>query len=86
MDRSGEWYVYVLRSDQDGKLYIGISKNVDARLKRHNGGFVVSTKHRRPFQLVGIKQVGSLIVAREMELELKAFKDPHRVCQRIGYP
>ena len=79
MTRVDAWCVYVLRSDRDKKLYIGLSQDVDARLKRHNAGFVQSAKRRRPFQLVGSKRVGSREMAREIELKLKAFKDPSRV-------
>ena len=77
------WFIYVLQSDKDEKLYIGISQDVTNRLKRHNMGLVRSTKGRRPFHLVGCKLLSSFEEARSAEVRLKAFKDPARVCAWI---
>jgi len=46
------WYTYVLESKIDKKFYIGITHNVKYRIKRHNKGEVLSTKNRKPFNLV----------------------------------
>ena len=45
-------YVYVLRSQKDGKFYVGYTKNVQKRLGQHNSGQVRSTKERRPMKLI----------------------------------
>jgi len=45
-------YVYVLKSERDGNLYIGYSSDLSKRLELHNAGRVLSTKHRRPLRLV----------------------------------
>jgi len=45
--------VYLLKSFRDGKNYLGSTKDLRKRLKEHNSGKVRSTKHRRPFVLVG---------------------------------
>jgi putative endonuclease len=45
-------YVYVLKSKKDGNLYVGYTKDLAERLKRHRNGMVYSTKNRRPFELV----------------------------------
>ena len=45
-------YVYVLRSQKDGKFYVGYTKNVQKRLEEHNSGQVRSTKERRPMKLI----------------------------------
>ena len=45
-------YVYVLKSNLDGNLYIGYSRDLSKRLELHNAGRVLSTKHRRPLKLV----------------------------------
>lgn len=47
------YYVYVLKSLKDLKLYIGRSEDLRRRFKEHQAGKVVSTKYRRPFVLVG---------------------------------
>lgn len=46
------YYTYVLKSDQDGKYYVGFTSDLKERLKMHNSGGVNSTKSRRPFKLV----------------------------------
>jgi putative endonuclease len=38
------YYVYVLRSQLDGKLYIGYTTNLRNRIQEHNTGEVTSTK------------------------------------------
>ena len=46
------YHVYVLISLKDKKFYIGFSEDVVQRVKEHNSGKNVSTKNRRPFELV----------------------------------
>jgi len=46
------WYVYVLRSLQDGTHYTGFTGDLRQRLEEHNAGKVTSTKDRKPFELV----------------------------------
>jgi putative endonuclease len=48
--------VYILKSNKDGNLYIGCTSDVQKRLKQHDSGKVVSTKSRRPFQLIFTEQ------------------------------
>ena len=45
-------YVYVLRSQADHRFYVGLTRDLPARLQAHNDGRVNSTKKRRPFELV----------------------------------
>ncbi len=45
-------YVYVLKSQKDGKFYVGYTKNIQKRLEEHNSGQVRSTKERRPVKLI----------------------------------
>jgi len=46
------YFVYVLQSEKDKKLYIGYTNNVEKRLKEHNNGKVQSTKPRIPLKLI----------------------------------
>jgi putative endonuclease len=46
------YYVYVIKSLQDKKLYIGYTKDLKNRLIMHNNGNVKVTKTRRPFVLL----------------------------------
>ena len=45
-------YVYVLRSSKDGQFYVGLTRNLRARLLAHNNGQVTSTKRRIPLELI----------------------------------
>jgi putative endonuclease len=46
------FYVYILQSLKDKKLYIGFTSNLRKRLIDHNTGGTKSTKLRRPFRLI----------------------------------
>ncbi len=46
------FYVYIIKSLKDEKLYIGYTADLKTRFKAHNNGKVVATKHRKPFELV----------------------------------
>ena len=46
------YYIYVLQSQKDDKLYTGFTDNLKRRLKEHNAGEEPSTKHRRPLELI----------------------------------
>jgi len=46
------YFVYVLRSLKDDKLYTGYTKNIKLRFEQHNKGIVESTKNRQPFKLI----------------------------------
>lgn len=46
------YYVYILQSKRDRKLYIGCTNNLRKRLEMHNSGKVFSTQYRRPFDLI----------------------------------
>ena len=46
------FYVYVLHSEKDGKLYTGFSNDFKNRIKYHEQGKVASTKDRRPLKLI----------------------------------
>ena|GEM_PF-371525 len=46
------YYVYLLQSLKDSKLYIGRTDNLINRLEEHNRGNVQSTKYRRQLELI----------------------------------
>ena len=46
------FFVYILRSTRDDKLYVGYTNNVRRRLEEHSLGKVAITKNRRPFKLI----------------------------------
>lgn len=46
------YFLYILRSLKDRKLYIGITDNLERRIKQHNNGQSKSTRYRIPFILI----------------------------------
>ena len=66
------YYVYVLSSGIDRRLYKGFTNDLERRLKEHNSGKHKSTKGYIPWRLVYYEEVGSRIEAREREKYLKS--------------
>jgi putative endonuclease len=54
------YYVYIIKSLKSGKIYTGISKNPEKRLKEHNKGDSKFTKGFRPWILVYKEFVGKV--------------------------
>ncbi|MBU2539872.1 GIY-YIG nuclease family protein [Patescibacteria group bacterium] len=46
------YYVYVLKSDKNGRFYIGSTNNIQRRLLEHNTGKSRYTKSTIPFRLI----------------------------------
>ncbi len=44
--------VYILYSTKDRRLYVGCTRNLGERLRKHNSGRVISTRNRRPLELI----------------------------------
>lgn len=44
-------YVYAIKSLKDGRIYVGMTSNVEKRLKEHNSGQTRSTKGYMPWVL-----------------------------------
>lgn len=64
--------VYAIKSEKDGRIYVGLSRNVIKRLEDHNKGRVFSTKGYRPWKLIYKEEVGERQKAREREKYLKS--------------
>lgn len=52
MDLTAFYFVYVLLSNKDGNFYTGYAHDLEKRFSQHQNGEVMSTKYRRPFQLI----------------------------------
>lgn len=65
------YYVYVLFSHHDRKLYIGFTNNLKQRFHRHVSGYVHSTKYRRPLSLIYYEAYGTRSEAKQRERYLK---------------
>jgi putative endonuclease len=67
-------YVYILKSERDGRFYIGSTTNLSARLKHHFGGHTYSTKRFGFKKLVLKQKYGTLQEAIKVERWLKKLK------------
>jgi len=65
------FYVYILKSRRDHKLYIGSTNDLKRRFKEHNAGSIFSTKLRRPFDLIYYEAYKAERDARKRESNLK---------------
>ncbi len=65
------YYVYILHSLKDKKIYTGYSSNLRLRLQEHINGKVISTASRRPLKLIYYEAYSSKIDAQERERYLK---------------
>jgi putative endonuclease len=66
------FFVYVLRSQRDGALYIGLTQDVARRLQQHNRGHQRSTRVRQPFALVLSERFETRDAARAREKYYKS--------------
>ena len=65
------WYVYIIKSLKDKKIYVGHTKDLKRRFKEHNSGLVESTKARGPFKLLYYEACNLLEDSLKREKSLK---------------
>jgi len=68
------YYVYILKSQLDEKLYIGYTADLRKRIEKHNKGEVMSTKRRRPFELIFYEGYKDMKDAKRRERYFKTAK------------
>ena len=68
------FYVYILYSEKDGKLYIGSTSDLKIRIEKHNKGYVLATKNRRPIKLIHYEAYLAQRDAKRREIFLKGGK------------
>ncbi|HMB25822.1 MAG TPA: GIY-YIG nuclease family protein [Patescibacteria group bacterium] len=68
------YYVYILQSNKNKKLYTGYTKNLKRRLKEHELGKVHTTKTMLPINLVFYESFLSKKDAQRREHYLKTSK------------
>lgn len=66
------FYVYAIRSEVDGRIYVGFSANLDRRLIEHNSGKTRSTKAYAPWVLIYYEEVIGRLAARAKEKYYKS--------------
>jgi len=75
--------VYILHNKTSGRFYVGHTRNLSDRLKRHNAGRSLATKGKSPFELVHVEYYSTRAQAAEREREIKARKSRHHIEQLV---
>lgn len=78
--------VYVIQSLVDKRLYVGMSQDVQRRIKEHNNGYVFSTKGYRPWILVYHEIVGARQLARQREKYFKSGSGKEKIKKMLNIP
>lgn len=68
------WYVYIIKSIQHNRYYIGCSNNLNRRLNEHNEGYNISTKFYKPWVLVHCEKYNNQEEAYSRENKIKSYK------------
>ena len=68
------FYVYILKSKKNGKYYIGCTKDVEKRLKKHNSGKTKSIKAFIPYFIIHKEEFSDFGEARKREYFIKSQK------------
>lgn len=66
------FYVYAISSEIRKNIYVGLTNNLERRIKEHNSGNNRTTKPYRPFKLIYSEECKDRIEARKREKYLKS--------------
>jgi putative endonuclease len=61
------FYVYAISSLEHNYIYVGLTQDIDERIKRHNDGRERTTKFYKPFELIYSEDCKTRIDARFQE-------------------
>lgn len=76
-------YVYILKSEVDGRIYVGFSSDLRARLLRHNSRRVRSTKAYAPWKLIYYEAYRAKGDATKREKQLKMHAPKNDLIDKI---
>lgn len=79
-------FTYILKSLKDNSFYVGSTRDLDGRIKKHNKGQVKSTRNRRPFQLVYFEEMDTYSAAYNREKQIKSWKKRSLIEKLINGP
>jgi len=77
------YFTYIIKSDKYNWFYVGITNNLNKRLKQHNGKKTSSTRKYAPFNLVYSKKFSNRIETRDYEKYLKIRCNKERILKDL---
>ncbi|MDI6731907.1 MAG: GIY-YIG nuclease family protein [Candidatus Margulisbacteria bacterium] len=72
MDKEEKFYVYILRSSKNSKIYTGFTTDINRRLNEHNKNMSGYTKNRGPWSIVWVGIFENRLLAESFEKYLKS--------------
>jgi putative endonuclease len=82
---SEKWFCYMLRCSNNA-LYVGVARDLVARVKRHNAGFGAAfTAKRRPVELIWWQEFSIQKEARGREAHLKGWRREKKLALLSGF-
>ena len=79
------FWVYVLKSEKDGKLYTGFTDDPKKRFLQHKGRKVTSTKHRGELEVIYLEGCLNKTDAIRREKNLKSGRGKIFLKKRLKY-
>jgi len=73
------FYIYILYSISHDRYYIGQTNNLVSRIRRHNKGYVKSTKAYLPWEIVYSEEFTTRAEAVKRETYLKSLKSKIKI-------
>ena len=61
------FFVYAISSVNRNYIYVGLTSNIEERLKRHNHGYEKTTNPYKPFLLLYNEECANRLAARQRE-------------------
>ena len=84
----GRFWVYVIRSESSGKLYVGHTSDLDGRVRQHNNPetnrSLYTKRHCGPWRLVHFEEFASRGGAMARERFLKSGQGREWIKARLG--
>ncbi len=77
-------YVYILKSEKNGRYYVGSTNNIERRLREHNNRTQKATKYIAPLKLIHTEKYDSLLDARRRERKIKSWKSRKKIEELIS--
>ena len=68
------WQVYIIKSEENRKHYIGCTNDLERRLFEHNKGYNIATGKDRPWKIVHCEKFNNQEKAYAREKQIKSYK------------